>query len=56
MTLLCMARPTSDCDIETQCDWGYSLDTGGWKGATGKFSSSPDPLMGKAFKDLQQGQ
>ncbi|KAF5843027.1 putative ferredoxin [Dunaliella salina] len=54
MALLCMARPTSDCDIETQCDWGYSLDTGGWRGATGRFSASPDPLMGKKFSELTQ--
>lgn len=47
MTLLCMARPTADCEIETQCDWGYSLGVGDWKGASGKFSSTPDPLMGK---------
>lgn len=47
MTLPCMARATSDCEIETQCDWGYSLGVGGWKGASGKFSATPDPLMGK---------
>lgn len=54
MTLLCMARATSDVELETQSDWGYSLGVGEWKGATGKFSSSPDPLMGTAFKAAKQ--
>eukprot|EP00798_Chlamydomonas_sp_ICE-L_P030856 gene30856-35901_t len=46
MTLLCMARATSDLEIETQCDWGYSLgQEGGWKGATGKFSATPEKLV-----------
>lgn len=46
MALLCMSRPKSDLKIETQCDWGYSLGVGEWKGATGKFTSTPEPLMG----------
>jgi len=51
MALLCMSRPTSDCEIEIQSDWGYSLGTGTWSGASGAFSASPDPLMGKSFKE-----
>ncbi|CAG9462883.1 unnamed protein product [Pedinophyceae sp. YPF-701] len=51
MTLLCMARPTSDCEIETQCDWGYSLGVKEWEGATGKFEGTVDPLMGKQWDD-----
>lgn len=46
MALLCMSRPKSDVKIETQCDWGYSLGVGEWKGATGKFTATPEPLMG----------
>lgn len=46
MALLCMARPKSNVVIETQCDWGYSLGVGEWKGATGKFTATPEPLMG----------
>ena len=48
-----MSRPPihADCEIETQSDWGYSLGVGDWKGASGKFTSSPDPLMGSSFKD-----
>jgi 2Fe-2S type ferredoxin len=46
MALLCMSRPVGDVEIETQCDWGYSLGVAEWKGATGKFSARPDPLMG----------
>ncbi len=33
-----MARPVTDCKVETQSDWGYSLGTGGWKGATGEIA------------------
>ncbi|GMH33778.1 hypothetical protein BSKO_01612 [Bryopsis sp. KO-2023] len=46
MALLCMSRPKSDVKIETQCDWGYSLGVGEWQGATGRFSATPEPLMG----------
>ncbi|KAK9815253.1 hypothetical protein WJX72_000704 [[Myrmecia] bisecta] len=35
MALLCMSRPLGNCAIETQSDWGYSLGTTEWKGATG---------------------
>lgn len=45
MALLCMARATSDVVVETQSDWGYSLGVAEWKGASGSFSSRPDPLM-----------
>lgn len=48
MALLCMSRAKSDLEIETQSDWGYSLGVAEWKGATGSFSSRPDPLMGKS--------
>jgi hypothetical protein len=41
-----MARAESDLTIETQCDWGYSLGVGDWKGASGLFQNAPDPLMG----------
>lgn len=51
MTLLCMARATSDCTFETQSDWGYSLGITDWKGATGAFESKPDPLMGTSWND-----
>ncbi len=53
MALLCMSRPKGDCSIETQCDWGYSLGIQEWKGATGQFSSSPDPLMGKKIQKIE---
>ncbi|MEW5305916.1 MAG: hypothetical protein WDW36_008427 [Sanguina aurantia] len=49
MTLICMTRATSDCVLETQSDWGYSLGVCEWKGATGKFTSTPDPLMGAGW-------
>lgn len=49
MTLICMTRATSDCVLETQSDWGYSLGVCEWKGATGKFTSTPDPLMGSGW-------
>lgn len=51
MALLCMSRASSDLSIETQCDWGYSLGVGDWKGATGRFSAKPDPLMGSTWTD-----
>ncbi len=54
MALLCMARAKSDVEIETQCDWGYSLGVGDWKGASGRFSASPDPLMGDKWEKSQQ--
>lgn len=53
LALLCMARPESDCVIETQCDWGYGIALGGtenWKGATG-FKGRPEPIMGEKWKD-----
>lgn len=49
LAMLCMTRPTSDCDIETQCDWGYSLGVQEWQGASGRFSGTPDPLMGQKW-------
>ena len=38
--LLCMARPTSDCAVETQSDWGYRMGMEEWKGATGNVGSA----------------
>ena len=47
MVLLCMARPVGDVEIETQSDWGYSLGTTEWAGATGEIlGRDPTPLMG----------
>ncbi|EFJ52049.1 hypothetical protein VOLCADRAFT_120406 [Volvox carteri f. nagariensis] len=54
MALLCMTRATSDLTIETQSDWGYSLGVGEWKGATGKFSAKPDPLVGVSWSELKK--
>ena len=54
MVLICMARPKGDVSIETQCDWGYSLGVAEWKGASGKFSASPDPLMGDKWSEQQK--
>jgi len=49
MALLCMARPLGACEIETQSDWGYSLGTTEWKGATGEIlGRDPTPLMGES--------
>ena len=39
---------TPHTQVETQCDYGYSLG-GDWKGPSGLFSASPDPLMGDKF-------
>ena len=47
MVLLCMARPVGDVEIETQSEWGYSLGTTEWAGATGEIlGRDPTPLMG----------
>lgn len=54
MALLCMTRATSNLTIETQSDWGYSLGVGEWKGATGKFSATPDPLVGVSWTELKK--
>ena len=54
MTLICMARAKSDLVIETQSDWGYSLGVGEWKGATGRFSATPDPLVGESWADIKK--
>lgn len=54
MALLCMTRACSDLTVETQSDWGYSLGVGEWKGATGKFSARPDPLVGKSWAEMNQ--
>lgn len=45
LALLCMSRPVTDCKIETQSDWGYSLGSGGWQGATGEIGGkNVEPL------------
>jgi len=49
LSLICMARPSSDVVLETQCDWGYSIGVKEWEGATGKFEGKVDPLMGKQW-------
>lgn len=54
MALICMSRAQGDVSIETQCDWGYSLGVGEWKGASGKFSASPDPLMGDKWAEASK--
>lgn len=51
LAMLCMTRACSDLVVETQCDWGYSLGVKEWEGATGKFSGTPDPLMGKKWNE-----
>eukprot|EP00878_Enallax_costatus_P007828 GHUV01008193.1.p1 GENE.GHUV01008193.1~~GHUV01008193.1.p1 ORF type:complete len:210 (+),score=11.97 GHUV01008193.1:31-660(+) len=51
LAMLCMTRPSSDLVIETQCDWGYSLGVKEWDGATGRFTGTPDPLMGKKWNE-----
>ena len=44
MALICMVRACSDIVVETQADWGYSLGFSKWKGASGRFSSTPEAL------------
>lgn len=51
MALLCMTRAASDLEIETQCDWGYSLGVAEWKGPSGEFTAEPDPLMGSKWNE-----
>lgn len=53
LAMLCMTRACSDLTIETQCDWGYSLGVKDWEGASGKFSATPDPLMGKKWDEVE---
>jgi len=55
LALLCMARPAPDTptgtviDIETQSDYGYSLGSAEWNGATGRIEGGvPTRLMGEA--------
>ena len=50
--LICMARATSDCTMETQADWGYSLGQAEFK-ANGRFEGKVDPLMGKKWEEIQ---
>ncbi len=52
LALLCMARPAPGSDpavpiaIETQSDYGYSLGSAEWNGATGKIEGgAPTKLM-----------
>lgn len=53
LAMLCMTRPCSDLTVETQCDWGYSLGVKDWEGASGRFSATPDPLMGKKWDEAE---
>jgi len=52
MALICMARPVADdVRIETQSDYGYSLGTVEWAGATGSIEGGePNTIMGRANK------
>jgi len=52
--LICMARPTSDCKMETQADWGYSLGITDWK-TNGKFEGKVQPLMGTEWDKIKAG-
>ncbi|KAA6426585.1 MAG: ferredoxin [Trebouxia sp. A1-2] len=49
LTLICMSRPVSDVvKIETQSDWGYSLGTSDWKGATGHIAGKEVQPLSKS--------
>lgn len=49
LALICMSRPVSDVvKIETQSDWGYSLGTSDWKGATGHISGKEVQPLSKS--------
>lgn len=49
LALLCMCRPVSDVvKIETQSDWGYSLGTSDWKGATGHIGGKEVQPLSKS--------
>ena len=58
MALLCMCYPVEasegeGIEIETQSDWGYSLGTTEWKGATGEIGGrEPTKLMTGDLKGL----
>lgn len=54
MTLICMSRPTGDVRLETQSDWGMNLGISDWRGASGSFSATPEPLMGKKWKEGEE--
>jgi 2Fe-2S type ferredoxin len=51
MSLICMGRPTGDVRLETQSDWGMNLGISEWRGASGAFEASPEPLMGRKWKE-----
>jgi len=55
MVLTCMTRPVTDCVVETQSDYGYSLgDDYEWPGPTGNiFGGKVQPLMGKKWDDIK---
>lgn len=49
LALICMCRPVSDVvKIETQSDWGYSLGTTEWKGATGHIAGKEVQPLSKS--------
>jgi 2Fe-2S type ferredoxin len=54
MALICMARPTGDVRLETQSDWGMNLGISDWRGASGSFSATPEPLMGRKWKEGEE--
>lgn len=51
MALICMARPTGDVRLETQSDWGMNLGISDWRGASGAFEATPEPLMGRKWNE-----
>ena len=53
MSLICMSRPVSDSvKLETQSDYGYSLGTVEWAGATGSIEGGePNTIMGRPNKE-----
>jgi hypothetical protein len=58
MVLCCMTRPVTDCTVETQSDYGYSLgDDNVWPGPTGNiFGGKVQPLMGKKWDEIRATQ
>jgi len=53
MCLPCMARPVTDAVVlETQSDWGYSLGSSEWGGATGSIQGgTANTIMGREGKE-----
>ena len=53
MSLICMSRPVADTvRLETQSDYGYSLGTVEWAGATGSIEGGEaNTIMGRPNKE-----